>query len=710
MGFLVRIVLPLLIAAPTLWGRDELPLRPIGEIREGSLEAVDGRTLVRVRGVVTLVMEREALVIQDATDAIYAHWPRVGRDIQAGDEVEVTARIAAGRFAPLLRVESVRRFGTAPLPTPVPAELGELLTGRYDCRRVVVRGVGRKVRPPDEHTRLTRVEVATANGPFIVLVEEEGGLTADAVVDAQLEITGCCFAFFNPRGESTGVNLRVKDAGGVKILLPPPADPFAVPEILSVSLRPFRRGGPILNRQRMSGVVTLSAAQQFLYLQRDRRGYRVYTPQAGEFEPGDVVEVSGFVDPGSGFAVMNHAVVRRKERGRVPDPIPVTRAEVVGYHPALRERLRLEDFDGSLVRLAGRLIKIDNVPQQVQRLYLDHEGATVEARFPTRQPQGALAALPIGAQIEVTAICEVNLTSGWSPPYQPVIDDFGLIVHSAASVRILQQPSWWTVRRLAMLLAFTVLLLAVAMGAVILFRRLALKRSRELAAEVLAREAQERASREAELEFQATLRERERLAADLHDTVEQTLTGVALQLDATRRAPDSGTAGRNLALATQMLARSREDVRRSVWNLRAQALEGQLLRDGLRQIAGSLLDGTGIAVSVGGSGRELALSDVVAGNLLMLAKEAITNALKHAGATRLEIEVDYTETAVTLSIRDNGCGFDVDRVLGPHAGHFGLTGMKERAARLHGEMAIVSKPGAGTTVRIATPLRRGAGG
>ena len=79
-------------------------------------------------------------------------------------------------------------------------------------------------------------------------------------------------------------------------------------------------------------------------------------------------------------------------------------------------------------------------------------------------------------------------------------------------------------------------------------------RTAELSREMKARQKQELAWHDAQVEFDATLRERERLAADLHDTLAQTLTGVAMQLDATRRAPDSVIAQRNLSLAGQMLA------------------------------------------------------------------------------------------------------------------------------------------------------------
>lgn len=698
MRALLRTLLTLALAfADSAFSQEAAPYRTIAEIRGMDRSKLNGPDVVKVRGVVTLTQDN-SFIVQDETDAIYVQDSKGESALVVGDFVDVIAEIIVGRFAPVMRLREVRKLGTRNLPQPASVHLSDLRTGRFDCHLVVLRGVGRDIMSLG---RLPQVTLATASGPVIVLVEEGGTLDEAKLVDAELEVTGCCFSFFNPRGESTGVNLRVQNTQALRVIRPPPDDPFSVPEIVSAALRPFSRAGPNLNRQRLTGIVTLSSAPAYFYLQNEHHGFRVYTTQPHPLQPGEVVEVSGFVDPGTSFSVINNALVRRKGLGQLPEPVPITWADVMRR----RSEMGSKDYDGSFVRLVGELIKFDSVPQQPQRLYLDHGGMTITATFAAREPDEALASLKVGAQLELRGVCEVSLAAGGSPSYQPVVEKFGLIVDSAEFIRVLEAPPWWTIRRLATLLMVTLVLLFVSIGAVILFRRLALTRSQELAAEVLARETHERARRENELEFQATLRERERLAADLHDTVEQSLTGVALQLDATRRAPDPTTAGRNLGLATQMLSRSREDVRRSVWNLRAQALEGQLLRDALRQIAGSLLEGAGLTISVGGCGREVALPDVTAGNLLMLAKEATTNVLKHAGATRLEIRVDYGADAVTLTIEDNGHGFDVTHALGPHAGHFGLTGMKERAARLHGEFTIASKPGSGTVITIRTSIQ-----
>jgi signal transduction histidine kinase len=246
----------------------------------------------------------------------------------------------------------------------------------------------------------------------------------------------------------------------------------------------------------------------------------------------------------------------------------------------------------------------------------------------------------------------------------------------------------------------TSVVLALALTWAWLLRRRVAQRSSELAAEIGAR-------RNAAVEFDATLRERKRLAADLHDTLEQALTGLALQLEAVdmfgNEEPDRSR--HHLHLARQFLARSREDVRRSVWNLRAQGLEGRTLDEALRQMVAILTDSSGVRSTCEVEGSSVPLPDFISGNLLLLAQEGVTNALKHAGANRIEVSVEYSTDGVSLRIEDDGCGFDPGTAPGLREGHFGLQGMRERVKRLGGAIEITSAAGQGCQIRARVPTR-----
>ena len=91
-------------------------------------------------------------------------------------------------------------------------------------------------------------------------------------------------------------------------------------------------------------------------------------------------------------------------------------------------------------------------------------------------------------------------------------------------------------------------------------------------------------------------------------------------------------------------------------------------------------------------------------HLLRIAQEAVTNALKHAGASKIRVKLHMEARKLYLRIVDNGRGFDQEDVFQSRGGHFGLIGMRERAERLGGELRLASQPGEGTEVEVTVPL------
>jgi signal transduction histidine kinase len=214
------------------------------------------------------------------------------------------------------------------------------------------------------------------------------------------------------------------------------------------------------------------------------------------------------------------------------------------------------------------------------------------------------------------------------------------------------------------------------------------------------------ARKESELQFKAVLSERTRLAQELHDTLEQTLTGIALQLDTASKLfqarPD--TASRHLELARDFVAQGQVDVHRSVWDLRSRVLEEFDLPGALEASSKQLTNGSELSFKVTAKGRVRPLPDTLEENLLRIAQEAMTNVVKHSQATAAEIELDYGPKTIRLRVKDNGRGFDQKQTNGAANGHFGLLGISERAKRLGAELQIESAPGEGTLVEILVCL------
>jgi signal transduction histidine kinase len=229
-----------------------------------------------------------------------------------------------------------------------------------------------------------------------------------------------------------------------------------------------------------------------------------------------------------------------------------------------------------------------------------------------------------------------------------------------------------------------------------MLERLVQERTRQLAATM------ERLTEETQ--NAATLAERNRLANEIHDSVQQGLTGAILQLDTTLKLPTlAGEMHRRLGVVRNMISYARQEVQHAVWDMESPLLEGTDLPDALRNLTAFIESGDAeIEVTV--SGEPVALARDVNHHLLRIAQEATTNAFRHAHAQRISIRLDYEPDLVALVVADNGVGFRPDDVLHKGTGHLGLRGIRTRVKKIAGELTIESMPEAGTTIRVVVPL------
>lgn len=220
----------------------------------------------------------------------------------------------------------------------------------------------------------------------------------------------------------------------------------------------------------------------------------------------------------------------------------------------------------------------------------------------------------------------------------------------------------------------------------------------ELREEVVRRE-------QGEAEFQAVLHERTRIAQELHDTLEQGLVGIALQLDnvADVIGDDVAQAQEHLEFARRLVEHSQAETRRSVWDLRSQTLEKGGLLSALQTIAVKLGNGANVPVGVVSRGIEQRIPVLVENNLFRIGQEALTNALKHANAQRISVVLEYQLSGVSLEVQDDGAGFDIACPV-TDGGHFGLQGIRERVKRLGGTLEISSTLNKGTRIWVHVPL------
>jgi signal transduction histidine kinase len=680
----------------------EVQLSPLAEIHSMPRELAGLEKPVRARGIVTyshlhsigdFVIEDEAAGIFVAAPADQSNW----RTPAPGALVEVTGTTGAGGYAPVINATSVQILGKAWLPLAQSVTVSQLLTGRFDSRRVEISGVVQhaQLRPQVERFGL---ELAGEFGRITIFALDDGGVKPHDLIDAEVTVRGVCFPFFNERAQVAGVRIQMNDARDIEIVRRPDSDPFSAPEVTLDKLQPFSLEGMNFHRQRVSGTVTFMAQGDFLYLQEGNHALRVNISHNYPIKTGDRVEAVGFAQVRNRFVEWQRSDIRKTSQGQAPEPVSITVDRALRLiYPA--DDRTYGDFDGRLVSLVGNLEKVETLKNGNRQLFLDCGGQIVTVVMSVADKSKVLVMPRAGSKVRVSGICIVDYSSNW-----PALDHVApvamhLLSRGPEDVTLLKAASWWSPLRLRIALGASAAILLASFAWMALLHRQVGRRTRELATET-------RARRDAEVEFDATLRERERVAVDLHDTVEQALTGVSYQLVVSealhREQPERSL--QHLDLAKQLLAQSREEVRRSVWNLRAQALNGRALAEVLRDVCAGLSARNPVRTQVSVIGEEDDLPEFIAGHLLLLAQEAMTNAIKHAAPEQINITLVFTDESVELCVRDDGSGFDPGAAPGLSEGHLGLLGMRERMKRLGGQVTIHSSPGEGTQIRAIAPL------
>ncbi|AFY34053.1 GAF domain-containing protein [Calothrix sp. PCC 7507] len=199
----------------------------------------------------------------------------------------------------------------------------------------------------------------------------------------------------------------------------------------------------------------------------------------------------------------------------------------------------------------------------------------------------------------------------------------------------------------------------------------------------------------------AILEERNRMAREIHDTLAQAFTGVIVQLGAASRIVPGELAEvqTHITQARDLAREGLSEARRSLNALRPQILETGNLGKAFNRLATQMSASIDTCTTCKVFGQVYPLSADIENNLLRIGQEALTNAIKHAFASRIHIELVYEPTQFTLQVKDNGRGFETDSL--SIVKGFGLMGMKERSDRIGAQLTIQSVTGQGTEIKIS---------
>lgn len=205
--------------------------------------------------------------------------------------------------------------------------------------------------------------------------------------------------------------------------------------------------------------------------------------------------------------------------------------------------------------------------------------------------------------------------------------------------------------------------------------------------------------------FEAVLGERSRLAREMHDTVIQGCTGVsalleALSMDGAKEGADTSL----MDFARQQLRGTINEAREAIWNLRKQSDAsslGEKLQSMTLQVSGEFQ--VPVALTIGGT--PFAVTEPMAHDLLMVAREAVYNSMLHGRPAQVDVTLTYNDGGLVLNLDDDGCGFDPQQADQGNGHHFGLKGMKERVERSGGKFHLASAPGKGVRIEVRVPRR-----
>lgn len=261
-------------------------------------------------------------------------------------------------------------------------------------------------------------------------------------------------------------------------------------------------------------------------------------------------------------------------------------------------------------------------------------------------------------------------------------NDDGLWNGPEAAIAFRIEPAFWETWWFQLLCALTVLYVA------LLFYR---SRMSQITRQLNAR-------------FSERLAERTRIAHELHDTLLQGFLSASMQLHmATENVPEDSTAKPQLNHILELMARVSEEGRNALRGLRSSAVELPSLEKALSSIPRelSIPEGTKYRMVVDGEAQPL--HPVIHDEVYSIGREALVNAVRHARASSIEVELEYTASNFIMVVRDNGCGINADVMKSGRDGHWGLPGMRERAEEIGAELRLFSRSGAGTEVALAVP-------
>ena len=623
------------------------------------------------------------IAVHDTTNAVFlvTHNALSNLTIYAGDRIRAKGRTYIYDFNQIVALcESIEHTGRAAAPHPEYASAADIDSGRCDCRLVTIKGTLRDIFQ-DEIDKNFRYLVLNCDGRLIYATSTQIGIN-NVSVGSTIEITGICDPISIGGRRHMGRIIKIRDKNSIRIVNNPNENVFSSPLIDDVSLM-----GPMeiqsLGIRRARGIVIATWSPQRLLIKTEQ-GNLISATVANQKLPsnGDAVEIAGLPETDLFNINLSRAVWRTSDlrieaRQNVYD---------ISFERLLPMSRKLNPyFHGNTIRIKGNVIGLESSGEHVGTILISERERILT--IDTSMVTGAADGISVGSRIEVTGVCILE-TENWRPnSLFPPASGYRVVIRNPDDLRIISHPPWWTPKRL---LAVIGILLAVL--AALSVRMMITRRFNAMITKA---------------KIDAKVGERTRLAVELHDSIAQDLTGIAMEIRSAKRAKDTDSANldRHLNLAAAVLDSCRDELRNCIWDLRNLTLDDATIDEAIRRTLQQHLGGAKLEVRF--SVERKRFSDNTFHTILRIIRELTINAVRHGTATDIKVAGCIDGGNLLISVRDNGCGFDPDNAPGASSGHFGLQGIRERVETLEGNFEIESGRKSGGTKAILTiPLKQ----
>ena len=655
-------------------GELSLPIESVGQVRSLHIEEARRALPVRIRGVVTEARNsfyNRWMTIQDDTRGIFVSLGLLTNAApESGELWEVEGDTGTGDFAPTIIAKRMTLLGEGQLPEPARPTWTELLNGSMDVQWAELQGLITEV-----HTN--RVTLLLPDGRLEVLMDGHYEPDLRPFLKSVARIRGVLYAVWDAQTREVSVGSVMMRNAVLCVETPAPADPFDAVLKTPRELLLFDAKATAFRRVNVRGQIVYADATQ-AFLEDDGVGLRLLPAEPMKVRPGDIVEAVGYPDLSRTALLLREVILRKTGAGALPPPRELTGSE-----------LPPKGLDSTRVRVQGQLLGW-HLEQGAPVLEMQSGPHLYLARLGDGKPR-PLSFRP-GSRL---ALEGVYVQGARSPHPTLEAESFELLLNSPADIVVLSQPSWWTLRRLLILVGVLLAILVFTAVWITQLRRLVEQRTRQLQRETRERERVERKH--------ALEAERSRIARDLHDDLGSSLTEISV-LASTGQHPQSGeTASANLfqtiaAKARRLIAAL--DV--IVWAVDPEDNSLQSLADYVSGYAAEFFSHTNIACrfKVPVSFPPITLEGRVRHDLLMTVKEALNNVVRHSEATEVEFRMSISDGHLEIDIADDGMGFEATAGRDGH----GLKNLSARLLHLGGSCTVESRQGCGTTVSIRLPL------